>query len=84
MLQQPQQGSSATVFKNVWTNISAQRLAGMQANKITPNILQSMMFPNNATTSNLWSSQRTDDQGQKASTPSDIVTTSESRFEASC
>jgi hypothetical protein len=76
MLQQPQQGSSATVFKNVWTNISAQRLAGMQANKITPNILQSMMFPNNATTSNLWSSQRTDDQGQKASTPSDIVTTS--------
>lgn len=76
MLQQPQQGSSATVFKNVWTNISAQRLAGMQANKITPNILQSMMFPNNAAASNLWSSQKTDDQGQKATIPSDIATSS--------
>ncbi|CAN6307541.1 unnamed protein product [Urochloa humidicola] len=75
MLQQPQQGSSATVFKNVWTNISAQRLAGMQANKITPNILQSMMFPNNAAPSNLWSSQKTDDQGQKAATP-DMATSS--------
>ncbi|KAF0910875.1 hypothetical protein E2562_004833 [Oryza meyeriana var. granulata] len=40
----PQQGSSATVFKNVWTNISAQRLA--------------------------------DDQGQRASTPSDVATSS--------
>jgi hypothetical protein len=76
MLQQPQQGSSATVFKNVWTNISAQRLAGMQANKITPNILQSMMFPNNTAASNLWSSQKADDQGQKAATPSDIATSS--------
>ncbi|XP_062210340.1 uncharacterized protein LOC133911897 isoform X2 [Phragmites australis] len=76
MLQQPQQGSSATVFKNVWTNISAQRLAGMQANKITPNILQSMMFPNNAAASNLWSSQKIDDQGQKAATPSDAATSS--------
>lgn len=76
MLQQPQQGSSATVFKNVWTNISAQRLAGVQASKITPNILQSMMFPNNAATSNLWSSQKMDDQGQRAATPSDIATSS--------
>ncbi|TVU47950.1 hypothetical protein EJB05_07568 [Eragrostis curvula] len=76
MQQQPQQGSSATVFKNVWTNISAQRLAGMQANKITPNILQSMMFPNNAGASNLWSSQKTDDQGQKAATPPDVTTSS--------
>ncbi|GJN08663.1 hypothetical protein PR202_ga26612 [Eleusine coracana subsp. coracana] len=33
MLLQPQQGSSATVFKNVWTNISAQRLADDQGNK---------------------------------------------------
>uniref|UniRef100_A0A0A9DEE8 Uncharacterized protein n=1 Tax=Arundo donax TaxID=35708 RepID=A0A0A9DEE8_ARUDO len=76
MLQQPQQGSSATVFKNVWTNISAQRLAGIQASKITPNILQSMMFPNNAAASNLWSSQKTDDQGQKAATPPDGATSS--------
>ena len=74
--QQPQQSNSATVFKNVWTNISAQRLAGMQANKITPNILQSMMFPNNAAASNLWSSQKPDDQGQRAATPSDIATSS--------
>jgi len=74
--QQPQQSNSATVFKNVWTNISAQRLAGMQANKITPNILQSMMFPNNAAASNLWSSQKADDQGQRAATPSDIATSS--------
>ncbi|KAL6645110.1 hypothetical protein ACP70R_016718 [Stipagrostis hirtigluma subsp. patula] len=73
----PQQGSSATVFKNVWTNISAQRLAGIQANKITPNILQSMMFPNNAAVSNLWSTQKTDDQGQqRAATPSDVATSS--------
>ncbi|XP_062216410.1 uncharacterized protein LOC133916655 [Phragmites australis] len=76
MLQQPQQGSSATVFKNVWTNISAQRLAGIQANKITPNILQSMMFPNNAAASNLWTSQKTDDRGQKAATPPDVATSS--------
>ncbi|WVZ55977.1 hypothetical protein U9M48_006570 [Paspalum notatum var. saurae] len=75
MVPQPQQGSSATVFKNVWTNISAQRLAGMHANKITPNILQSMMFPNNAAAPNLWNSQKTDDQGQKAATP-DIATSS--------
>ncbi|CAD6202626.1 unnamed protein product [Miscanthus lutarioriparius] len=74
--QQPQQSNSATVFKNVWTNISAQRLAGMQVNKITPNILQSMMFPNNAASSNLWSSQKADDQGQRAATPSDIATSS--------
>ncbi|CAM0871963.1 unnamed protein product [Alopecurus aequalis] len=72
----PQQGSSATVFKNVWTNISAQRLAGIQSNKITPNILQSMMFSNNASDSNLWGSQKADDQGQKASTPSDVATSS--------
>jgi hypothetical protein len=76
MLLHPQQGSSATVFKNVWTNISAQRLAGMQANKITPNILQSMMYPNNTGASNLWSSQKTDDQGQRAATPSDVATSS--------
>jgi hypothetical protein len=76
MLLQPQQGSSATVFKNVWTNISAQRLAGMQANKITPNVLQSMMFPNNAGASNLWNSQKTDDQGQRAATPPDVATSS--------
>ncbi|ONL94997.1 hypothetical protein ZEAMMB73_Zm00001d028203 [Zea mays] len=74
--QQSQQSNFATVFKNVWTNISAQRLGGMQANKITPNILQSMMFPNNSSASNLWSSQKADDQGQRASTPSDIATTS--------
>ncbi|PWZ06977.1 hypothetical protein Zm00014a_016369 [Zea mays] len=74
--QQPQQSNSATVFKNVWTNISAQRLTGMQPNKITPNIIQSMMFPNNAAASNLWSSQKADDQGQRASTPSDIATSS--------
>lgn len=72
----PQQGSSATVFKNVWTNISAQRLAGIQSNKITPNILQSMMFSNNASDSNLWGSQKADDQGQKASTPPDVATSS--------
>lgn len=72
----PQQGSSATVFKNVWTNISAQRLAGIQSNKITPNILQSMMFSNNASDSNLWGSKKADDQGQKASTPSDAATSS--------
>ncbi|KAL6867363.1 hypothetical protein ACP4OV_015387 [Aristida adscensionis] len=76
MPQHPQQGSSATVFKNVWTNISAQRLAGMQPNKITPNILQSMMFPNNAAVSNLWNTQKTDDQGQRAATPSDVATSS--------
>ncbi|KAG8095954.1 hypothetical protein GUJ93_ZPchr0013g35097 [Zizania palustris] len=72
----PQQGSSATVFKNVWTNISAQRLGGIQSNKITPNIIQSMMFPNSTADSNLWGSQKADDQGQKASTPSDVATTS--------
>uniref|UniRef100_A0ACD5X0R0 Uncharacterized protein n=1 Tax=Avena sativa TaxID=4498 RepID=A0ACD5X0R0_AVESA len=72
----PQQGSSATVFKNVWTNISAQRLAGIQSNKITPNILQSMMFSNNASDSNLWGSQKADDQRQKASTPPDVPTSS--------
>ncbi|EAY89026.1 hypothetical protein OsI_10510 [Oryza sativa Indica Group] len=72
----PQQGSSATVFKNVWTNISAQRLAGVQPNKITPNILQSMMFPNSAADTNLWGSQKADDQGQRASTPSDVATSS--------
>ncbi|XP_006649626.1 hornerin-like [Oryza brachyantha] len=73
----PQQGSSATVFKNVWTQISAQqRLAGMQSNKITPNILQSMMFPNSTAESNLWGSQKADDQGQRASTPSDVATSS--------
>lgn len=71
----PQQGSSATVFKNVWTNISAQRLAGIQSNKITPNILQSMMFSNNAD-SNLWGSQKADNQSQKASTPPDAATSS--------
>ncbi|VAH88139.1 unnamed protein product [Triticum turgidum subsp. durum] len=70
----PQQDSTATVFKNVWTNISAQRLAGgTQSNKITPNILQSMMFSNNP---NLWGSQKADDQGQKASTPPDVATSS--------
>uniref|UniRef100_A0A0D9VR61 Uncharacterized protein n=1 Tax=Leersia perrieri TaxID=77586 RepID=A0A0D9VR61_9ORYZ len=72
----PQQGSSATVFKNVWTNISNQRMAGMQSNKITPNILQSMMFPNSTADSNLWGSQKADDQGQRASTPSDVATSS--------
>uniref|UniRef100_A0ACD5TW53 Uncharacterized protein n=1 Tax=Avena sativa TaxID=4498 RepID=A0ACD5TW53_AVESA len=71
-----QQGSSATVFKNVWTNISAQRLAGIQSNKITPNILQSMMFSNSASDSNLWGSQKADDQRQKASTPPDVATSS--------
>ncbi|KAG8074024.1 hypothetical protein GUJ93_ZPchr0006g40792 [Zizania palustris] len=71
-----QQGSSATVFKNVWTNISAQRLAGIQSSKITPNILQSMMFPNSTADSNLWGSQKADDQGQKSSTPSDVATSS--------
>lgn len=69
----PQQDSTATVFKNVWTNISAQRLAGTQSNKITPNILQSMMFSNNP---NLWGSQKADDQGQKVSTPPDVATSS--------
>ncbi|VAI08406.1 unnamed protein product [Triticum turgidum subsp. durum] len=69
----PQQDSTATVFKNVWTNISAQRLAGTQSNKITPNILQSMMFSSNP---NLWGSQKADDQGQKVSTPPDVATSS--------
>ena len=52
--------SSARQLKNVWTNISAQRLAGIQSNKITPNILQFIMFFNIASESYLRGSQTKD------------------------
>ncbi|KAL5226150.1 hypothetical protein ABZP36_012789 [Zizania latifolia] len=73
--QQPLQGTAATLFKNVWTNISAQRLGVIQHNKITPNVLQSLMFPNTVGDSNLQSSLTDDYQRMRVENPSDAATT---------
>ncbi|KAF0928520.1 hypothetical protein E2562_004142 [Oryza meyeriana var. granulata] len=72
--QQSLQGT-ATMFKNVWTNISAQRLGGIQHNKITPNILQSMMFPSTVGDSTLRGSPKDDYQRMRVENLSDAATT---------
>ncbi|XP_072976947.1 uncharacterized protein [Typha angustifolia] len=71
----PQAGLS-TMFKNVWTNISAQRLSGAQPNKITPNMLHSMILANNSRDSSLWGLRKVDDQGKKREDVSSEVGTS--------
>uniref|UniRef100_A0A0E0QXF7 Uncharacterized protein n=1 Tax=Oryza rufipogon TaxID=4529 RepID=A0A0E0QXF7_ORYRU len=73
--QQSLQGTAATMLKNVWTNISAQRLGGIQHNKITPNILQSMMFPSTIGDSTLRGCPKDDYQRMRVANLSDDATT---------
>ncbi|XP_020103972.1 uncharacterized protein LOC109720999 isoform X2 [Ananas comosus] len=63
----PQQAGSSTMFKNVWTNITAaqQRVSGALPNKITPNVLQSMILSSNTRDASIWGLQKLNDQGKK-------------------
>uniref|UniRef100_A0A0E0M6G3 Uncharacterized protein n=1 Tax=Oryza punctata TaxID=4537 RepID=A0A0E0M6G3_ORYPU len=72
--QQSLQGTAATMFKNAWTNISAQRLRGIQHNKITPNIPKSMMFPGIIGDSTLWGCLKDDYQRMRGENLSDAAT----------
>nr|CAD1832354.1 unnamed protein product [Ananas comosus var. bracteatus] len=60
-----QQAGLPTMFKNVWTNLSAQRIAGLQPNKLTPDVLQSLILANNTRQANLWGLPKVNDFGKK-------------------
>ncbi|KAJ0981982.1 hypothetical protein J5N97_010237 [Dioscorea zingiberensis] len=62
------QAGYSTVLNKVWKNLSAQRLSGIQPQKFTPNILQSMIPSTSGRDSNLWTPQKGDDQSNKGRT----------------
>nr|XP_010936315.1 uncharacterized protein LOC105055973 isoform X1 [Elaeis guineensis]XP_010936316.1 uncharacterized protein LOC105055973 isoform X1 [Elaeis guineensis]XP_019710061.1 uncharacterized protein LOC105055973 isoform X1 [Elaeis guineensis]XP_029123669.1 uncharacterized protein LOC105055973 isoform X1 [Elaeis guineensis] len=73
----PQQVGFSKMLHKVWTNISAQRLAGIQPRKLTPAILQSMILSSNNRSAGPWGLQKADDQKQKGeNAPSEAGTCS--------
>ncbi|XP_072990994.1 uncharacterized protein [Typha latifolia] len=66
----PQRTGFPTMFRNVWTNLSAQQ---RQPSKLTPNMLQSMILSNSKKDDSFRGLQKVDDQGNKAaSSPSEV------------
>ncbi|OAY72750.1 hypothetical protein ACMD2_09482 [Ananas comosus] len=73
-----QQAGLPTMFKNVWTNLSAQRIAGLQPNKLTPDVLQVLILANNTRQANLWGLPKVNDFGKKGENASSDIGTSSS------
>ncbi|XP_008792709.2 uncharacterized protein LOC103709238 isoform X2 [Phoenix dactylifera] len=73
----PQQVGFSKMLHKVWTNVSAQRLAGVQPHKLTPAILQSVILSSNNRNAGPWRPQKVDDQKQKGeNAPSESGTSS--------
>ncbi|KAG1366779.1 hypothetical protein COCNU_13G005690 [Cocos nucifera] len=61
----PQQIGFSKMSHNVWTNVPAQHLAGVQPHNLTSAIFHSISLSNNNRSTGLWGLQKVDDQKHK-------------------